>query len=70
MRQRLGVGESAKSTSRSPARSRYGAARAAEMAGDAAKARAYYLKLEALAAHADGGRPELDSMRAFLARKD
>jgi len=48
----------------------YDAAHAAEMAGDRAKARVYYLKLEALAAHADGGRPELDSMRTFLARKD
>jgi hypothetical protein len=48
----------------------YGAAHAAEMAGDRAKARTYYLKLEALAAHADGGRPELDSMRTFLAGKE
>jgi len=48
----------------------YGAAHAAELAGDRAKARTYYLKLETLAAHADAGRPELDSMRAFLAQKD
>jgi hypothetical protein len=48
----------------------YGAARAAELAGDRAKARTWYLKLEALATRADDGRPELDSMRVFLARKD
>jgi len=48
----------------------YGAAHAAELAGDRAKARTYYQKLETLAVHADAGRPELDSMRTFLARKD
>ena len=48
----------------------YGAAHAAEMAGDRAKARIFYLRLETLAAHADSGRPELESMRVFLARKD
>ena len=48
----------------------YRAAHAAELAGDRAKARTHYLKLETLAAHADGGRPELDSMRAFFAAKD
>jgi hypothetical protein len=45
----------------------FGAARAAEKSGDRAKARAWYMKLQGLAAHADGGRPELESMRAFLA---
>ena len=47
----------------------YGAAHAAELAGAREKARAYYTKLEALASHADGARPELASMRAFLGIK-
>jgi tetratricopeptide (TPR) repeat protein len=45
----------------------YGAAHAAELAGDKAKARAMYAQLESLAAHADGARPELAKLRAFLA---
>jgi tetratricopeptide (TPR) repeat protein len=40
-----------------------GAARAADMAGDRAKAAAYYQKLLALAKNADGARPELASAR-------
>jgi hypothetical protein len=48
----------------------YGAAHAAELARDRAKAREFYTKLEVLATHADGGRPELASMRAFLSTKD
>jgi hypothetical protein len=47
----------------------YGAARAAEAAGDAARARDYYAKMIELSAHADGKRPELDRARAFLDRK-
>jgi hypothetical protein len=47
----------------------YGAARAAELAGDRAKARTYYTQLMALAERADSGRPELVATRAFLAEK-
>lgn len=45
-----------------------GAARAAELAGDQAKAKAYYAKLVTLAARADTERPELRQAKAFLAR--
>ncbi len=45
-----------------------GAARAAEAAGDTAKARAHYGKLVALGKDADTQRPELAQARAFLAR--
>jgi hypothetical protein len=44
----------------------YGAARAAELAGDREKARAHYAKLVSLAAHADTERPELVQAKAFL----
>jgi tetratricopeptide (TPR) repeat protein len=47
----------------------YGAARAAENAGDAATARAYYEKVIELSRHADGARPELQRARAFVERK-
>lgn len=45
-----------------------GAARAAEQAGDRAKAKAYYTRLTALADRADTERAELTTARAFLAR--
>jgi tetratricopeptide (TPR) repeat protein len=44
-----------------------GSARAAEMAGDRAKAAAYYQKLLALAKDADTARPELVSAKKFAA---
>jgi hypothetical protein len=47
----------------------YGAARAAELAGDRAKARTFYTQLLALAERADSERPELAATRAFLAQK-
>lgn len=46
----------------------YGAARAAELAGDKEKARTYYEQLVQLAEQADGERPELATARAFLAQ--
>ena len=46
----------------------YGAARAAELAGEKEKARAFYTKLVALAEQADSERPELDEARTFLAQ--
>jgi tetratricopeptide (TPR) repeat protein len=45
-----------------------GAARAAEMSGDRAKAAAYYRKLVALARDADGDRPELVAAKRFASR--
>ncbi len=45
-----------------------GAAKAAEKAGDAGKARQYYAKAVALAQDADPVRPELAAARAFLAK--
>jgi tetratricopeptide (TPR) repeat protein len=45
----------------------YGAAHAAELAGDRAKARTYYGNLVALCAQADTERPELMAAKAFLA---
>lgn len=47
----------------------YGAARAAELSGDRAKAATYYAKLTALAERSDGKRPELQAARVFLASK-
>jgi hypothetical protein len=47
----------------------YGAARAAELAGEREKARGYYDKLVALCAHSDTARPELQQARAFLAQQ-
>jgi tetratricopeptide (TPR) repeat protein len=44
----------------------YGAARAAELAGDLEKAQSYYEQLAVLAATADGDRAELVAARAFL----
>ena len=46
----------------------YGAARAAEAAGDKDKAKAYYGKLLDLAKNADSPRPELVQARAYVAR--
>ena len=46
-----------------------GAARAAELAGEVAKARQYYSALLELAAKSDGARPELAKAKQFLARK-
>jgi hypothetical protein len=43
----------------------YGAARAAELAGDGGKARTYYLLLVALGKTADGDRPELRAAKRF-----
>jgi hypothetical protein len=45
-----------------------GAARAAEMAGDRAKAAAYYQKLMALAKNADTARPELAAAKVYAQR--
>lgn len=46
----------------------YGAARAAELAGDPEKARTFYAKLLAVCEQADGERPELREARSFLAK--
>jgi Tfp pilus assembly protein PilF len=46
-----------------------GAAKAAEKAGDTAKAREYYNKVVAIAADADNSRTEVSDARAFLTRK-
>ena len=50
-------------------RSFAGAAKAAERAGDRAQAKSYYEKLVALAAQADGGRPDLVVAKRYLAGK-
>ena len=47
-----------------------GAAKAAEKAGDAGKARQYYAKAVALAQDADPVRPDLAAARAFLVRRN
>jgi tetratricopeptide (TPR) repeat protein len=49
-------------------RGTYGAARAAELAGDRAKAAGYYKQLLEIAKDADTTRPELSSARQFTAR--
>ena len=46
----------------------YGAARAAEVSGQAKKARTHYASLVAVCQHADHERAELQAARAFLAR--
>lgn len=46
----------------------YGAAQAAELAGDKAKAKSYYTALVDLAAAADGERAEMAAAQAFLAQ--
>jgi len=45
----------------------YGAAKAAELSGDRAKAATFYAKLTALAERSDGKRPELQAAKVFLA---
>src|SRR5439155_9927105 len=47
----------------------YGAARAAQLAGDRKTARGYYAKIVTLSAHADSVRTELQKAREFLAQK-
>ena len=47
----------------------YGAARAAEAAGDRQKAETYYAKFVAVSAKADTDRPEIAQAKTFLARK-
>jgi len=47
----------------------YGAARAAELAGDLAKAKTYYSQLMKLGAMASGDRAELRQAKSLLARK-
>jgi tetratricopeptide (TPR) repeat protein len=47
----------------------YGAAKAAELSGDQAKAKSYFERLLALAKSADSERPELNEAKAFLAKK-
>jgi hypothetical protein len=47
----------------------FGAARAADLAGDRERARTYYAQLLALAEHADTARPELQQARAYLAQR-
>jgi hypothetical protein len=49
-------------------RSFFGAARAAEAAGDGAKARTYYSKLTALVGDRGGDRPEVATATAFLSK--
>jgi tetratricopeptide (TPR) repeat protein len=46
----------------------YGAARAAQLAGDEEKARSYYTQLVSVCDHADGARTELTEARVFLAK--
>ena len=48
----------------------YGAAHAAELAGEREKARARYADLQAVSVHTDGTRAELLTAQAYLARKD
>ena len=47
----------------------YGAARAAELAGDGEKARTYYGRLVSLGKAADGDRPEIKKAKGFSATK-
>jgi tetratricopeptide (TPR) repeat protein len=47
----------------------YGAARAAEAAGDSTNAEAYYRRLIELAAHADAVRPEVQHARDYLSQR-
>jgi len=47
----------------------YGAAKAAALAGDPAKAKTYYEKLNVLAQNTDSERPELKEAETFLAQK-
>jgi tetratricopeptide (TPR) repeat protein len=65
------LAEFERSLKRDPNRFRgiYGAARAAEAAGNAKAAREYYAKLQALSADRDAERPELARAKAFLAAR-
>ena len=58
-------------TKREPNRLRnlYGAARAAALSGDTAKAKMYYSKLAALAGKGNRARPELQQAKAYLAQR-
>ena len=47
----------------------YGAARAANLAGDRTKARTYYSELLTLGEKADTERPELQEAKAFLGKQ-
>jgi tetratricopeptide (TPR) repeat protein len=47
----------------------YGAARAAQLAGDRKKARAYYAKIVRVSAHADSARTELQKAREIVAKR-
>lgn len=47
----------------------YGAARAAQLAGDTAKARTYYGRLVTLGQGADPERPELKQAKSFITAK-
>jgi len=47
----------------------YGAARAAEAAGDQEKAASYFAKLVTLSKNADTDRPEISQAKTFLAKK-
>jgi hypothetical protein len=47
----------------------YGAAQAAQMAGDKAKATAYFARVRDLAAHADTDRPEIRAARQYVAQR-
>jgi cytochrome c-type biogenesis protein CcmH/NrfG len=48
----------------------YGAAKAAQASGDAAKARQYFEKLAALGSHADPTRPEIREANEYLLSKN
>jgi hypothetical protein len=50
-------------------RGAFGAARAAQAVGDAAKARAYYARMLEIARDADTPRPELEIARDYLATR-
>jgi tetratricopeptide (TPR) repeat protein len=68
---RAAVTEYAKALEQTPNRFRgiYGAARAAEAAGDRQNAIAYYTRLVELAKHADAQRPELERARTYLSSR-
>ena len=60
--------ETSLQTARNRFRGFYGAAKAAEEAGNRAKAKDYYEKLVALASHSTGERPELAQAKTYLGR--
>jgi Tfp pilus assembly protein PilF len=67
--QAMGEFEATLSTAPNRFNSLSGAARAAKLSGDDAKARTYYAKLLAICEHADGDRPELQDAPSLLARQ-